>query len=244
MTKKIAVHWLRFGPYHIARMRAAHQYLAAHDIEAIGLATASKDVDYAWRESKEEAGYRQITAFPDHAHQHVSTRKLWQRYFRVLGEIRPDVVAIAGYSTPSALALITWCQLNRKPAILMTATKADDQARSGRRESIKRALVGRYRSAVCGGRHQRAYLEDLGMREQRFSMDTMSWITTISVLVANSFDTIPARHTICLVWRTVTHFLSPALDSTSEKISTACSTRTINIGAEWSTKRPTFRYVA
>ena len=163
MTKKLAVHWLRFGPYHIARMKAAHALLAAHDIEAIGLATGSKDVDYAWREITDTMPYRQFTAFPGAAHQHISTPQLWRRYFSLLGEIKPDVVAIAGYSTPSAMAILTWCMTNRTPAILMTATKADDSARSATREAVKRGFVSRYRAAVCGGRHQRAYLEELGM---------------------------------------------------------------------------------
>jgi len=77
-----------------------------------------------------------------------------------LREIDPDAVAINGWSVPEALAAVTWCQKNRRTAILMAETHRP----SGNwlKEFLKRRRVRRFDGAIVGGRWHAVYLEGLG----------------------------------------------------------------------------------
>jgi glycosyltransferase involved in cell wall biosynthesis len=79
-------------------------------------------------------------------------------------------VAICGYANPSARALLAWCRLRGRAAILMSESKVDDLSqRHFWKEWPKQLLVRQFEAALCGGRPHRAYLEKLGLdREQIF----------------------------------------------------------------------------
>jgi hypothetical protein len=76
--------------------------------------------------------------------------------------IRPDVVAVNSYSTPDAHAALAWARRQRRVAICMTDSKADDAPRTLMREWIKRCLVGACDAALAGGSPQADYLAQLG----------------------------------------------------------------------------------
>jgi hypothetical protein len=62
---RLLIHFARYGPYHHARLKAAHEVLAPLGWEVIGLEIAGTDSTYASNEAKGSAdGPRVVTAFP------------------------------------------------------------------------------------------------------------------------------------------------------------------------------------
>ena len=163
---KLVIHWPRFGPYHLARLRAVQAKAETFGFCLIGMEIASRDKTYLWREELSNDLERQVI-FPGYTREDVEARKLWMGVFRMLGQIRPDVVAINGYSAPDALAILSWCRMNGRPAILMTESKADDAPRSRWKEGIKKIAVNQFAAGLCGGTPHKAYLERLGMASSR-----------------------------------------------------------------------------
>ena len=59
---------------------------------------------------------------------------------RALGEARPEVVVVSGWSTFAAQASITWCQLKGVPYLLVVESH-DEGPRAGWRRTVKRTVV-------------------------------------------------------------------------------------------------------
>ena len=162
----VAIHWPHFGPYHLARLRAARASLKDAQIDVVGLEIASHYERYFWRE--EAAGdLIKHVVFPGRIYERISPLEMQPALAAQLKLIRPDVIAICGYSTSDALGILVWCRRYGRPAILMSDSTADDRRRSGWKEWLKRRLVSQYRAGLCAGRLQRSYLEQLGMEPER-----------------------------------------------------------------------------
>ena len=158
----VAIHWPRFGPYHLARMRAATRLLGNAGVEVVGLEIASRDNVYSW---KEEAAHDTVkrVVFPGRAYEEIARGEMWRGISATLSKMRCDAIAINGYSSPDACSILLWRRLHGLPAILMTESKADDAPRQWWKEWIKGRIVAQFSSALCGGQPQRRYLEQLGM---------------------------------------------------------------------------------
>jgi 1,2-diacylglycerol 3-alpha-glucosyltransferase len=162
----VAIHWPHFGPYHLARLRAARASLKDAQIDVVGLEIASHYERYFWRE--EAAGDLTIqVVFPGRIYERISPFEMQPALAARLKLIRPDVIAICGYSTSDALGLLVWCRRHGRPTILMSDSTADDRRRSGWKEWLKRRLVAQYSAGLCAGRPQRRYLEQLGMESEQ-----------------------------------------------------------------------------
>lgn len=162
---RLCVQWPRFGPYHLARLRAAHGTLEPRGVEVIGLETASNDALYEWRLEDAPEPFRREQVFPGRVFEEVSPSEMHAGTFDALDRIDPDVVGIMSYGFPDARAAVEWCRRRRRVAVLMTDTKADDAERIGWRERIKRVIVDQYDAALVAGSPQRAYLRALGFPE-------------------------------------------------------------------------------
>ena len=159
-ARRLAVLFHRFGPYHVARLNAA---ATQFDLEGVELSRA--DRTYAWS----VAGGAGISA--SCSRPRTSTPKppdlLTRRIDAVLSALRPEAVAIAGWSHRGALAALLWCHRSRVPAILMTESTATDQVRRPWKEALKRRVVSLFSAALAGGQPHRAYLLRLGVSPER-----------------------------------------------------------------------------
>jgi 1,2-diacylglycerol 3-alpha-glucosyltransferase len=163
----VVVHWSRFGPYHLSRLNAADAYLRALGVKVVGLETASRDERYLWQPENRKGGFARQVVFPGRVLEQISQRDIWHGITRRLGAIRPDVVAISGYTLADSRAILVWSRLHRVPAILMTESKADDLPRNTWKEALKRLLVSQFAAALCGGELHRAYLLRLGLHSEQ-----------------------------------------------------------------------------
>jgi len=159
---KLAVQWPRFGPYHQARLQALHRFLEAQGLAMVGLETASREDLYGWMPEAQESAFPRVTVFPGYTYESLTPRAIHAGVTAALDRLQPDAVAINSYSLPDARACLTWCRRHRRTAVLMTDTKADDAARVGWREHIKRRILNLYDAALVAGTPHRAYLEQLG----------------------------------------------------------------------------------
>lgn len=163
----VAVHWTRFGPYHLARLSAAYQQLQPRQIHLIGLEVASLDNTYEWRPEKAALPFDRQIVFPEQTYDQINIIALWREMWRTLSRLQPQAVAVSGYMRPDSQAALAWCRLHRRPAVLMTESKVDDQPRQVWRERVKQAFVTQFTTALVGGRPHQHYLEQLGMPASR-----------------------------------------------------------------------------
>lgn len=168
---KLLIHFSRYGPYHMARLRSARDVLQANDWLVEGLETAGNDSVYDWSvrdaQSSNESEPKVHTALVGKIYEDSAEREIRSQVLRVLDEVRPSAVAIAGWASIDARTCLKWCGRNGATAILMSETRAADGKRVWWKEWIKSRIVRRFDGALVGGASHRDYLSGLGMNPQR-----------------------------------------------------------------------------
>jgi glycosyltransferase involved in cell wall biosynthesis len=81
----------------------------------------------------------------------------------LLNDINPDVIAVVGYSQPGMLYTLLWGIWNRKPIILLTDSKENDELRIWWKEKLKSLIIKQYKAALVAGETHKQYLTKLGM---------------------------------------------------------------------------------
>ena len=157
---RIAVCFWRLGPYHHARLEAAGRKLDVVAVEFVG-----RDETYAWDILGGSKGFGRVTLQPDYDGSGQARRKARRLMDDALDRIRPDAVAVPGWSLPDALMALDWCRRNRRPSILMSESTAWDSARNPLAEALKSRVVDLCSSALVGGSPHKEYVMRLGMPE-------------------------------------------------------------------------------
>jgi glycosyltransferase involved in cell wall biosynthesis len=161
-VETVCVQWPRLGPYHVARLRAAHDLFAERGVRLVALETAEADETYGWRTHTEAEDFAWERVFAGRSHETIGAREMEAGVRAALDRLDPAAVAITSYSHPDARACLAWCRRHRRTAVLMSSTKVDDAPRVAWREAVKRVIVGQYDAAVVSGSRQEAYLRRLG----------------------------------------------------------------------------------
>src|SRR4026208_2272136 len=100
---RVAVIFHRLGPYHWARLSAAATHV---DVWAVELSADTSE--YAWDKVEAPAPFQRRTLFTEQDSRKASSRELLRRVALALRDIRPDVVAIPGWSDNGAMAALWW----------------------------------------------------------------------------------------------------------------------------------------
>jgi glycosyltransferase involved in cell wall biosynthesis len=163
----IAVIWTSFGPYHVARLRAAAALAAREGAKIAGIEIAPRDAVYAWDAVGDNDDVARTTLFPNRTYESLSRAEIAAALFRTLDELEPDAVAVNGWSAPEAQGAIAWSDRRCRAAVVMSETKADDMPRIWWKELAKRWLLGRCDAALVGGAIHGDYLTELGFPRER-----------------------------------------------------------------------------
>ncbi len=158
---RVAVLFQRFGPYHHARLNAAGKLLSVWGVEAC----ATEDT-YAWDKIEGASAFTRVTLTErdsgDRQWRHELHRKMWS----ALDEIKPQVVAVPGWSFTDALSALWWCAKTDTPSVVMSESTAWDEPRVARKEWIKSRLVKLNSAGLAGGTPHRDYLVQLGLARE------------------------------------------------------------------------------
>lgn len=160
---KLTVIFPNFGPYHLARLRAA---VGAPFSSCIGLEIAAQEALYPWQTARENLGF-QLDTLLEGTLEELPAKVICQKLEAYLDAQSPDVVAICGYERPEMRAALNWANRKRKIAVLMSESKEDDAPRAAWKEAIKKRIVRRFDAGLVGGAPHRAYLEKLGIPANR-----------------------------------------------------------------------------
>jgi glycosyltransferase involved in cell wall biosynthesis len=159
---KTAILFHRFGPYHHARLRSVKR-----DVEVVGVEMSAVDATYAWDEERRAQSFRQVTLFHDRDVDQEKGGEIIRRVHAALDEIRPDVVAIPGWSDRGALAALGWCLRQGVPIVVMSDSTWHDAPRVWWKEALKSRVVRLCQAGFVGGAPQRDYMTRLGMPRER-----------------------------------------------------------------------------
>ena len=167
--KRIVLHWPRLGPYHLARLRGAHELFCARGVTVTALEIAGMDRTYGWKKEEQRTAFERRTLFPDSYYEDLGDAELKKTIYAALDELSPDAVAINGYAFRDSRICLDWCASRERKAILMSETTAADKPRTLLREVAKRLMVRRFGVAICGGMPQSAYTPVPGSAPYRVS---------------------------------------------------------------------------
>lgn len=146
----------RFGPYHVARLNAL-----ATKVRVIGLEIFGETADYDWDTVSGAFRFEKQTLFPDASADNIDHEVLRDGLTSYLTGVRPDFVAVPGWSDLAALEVTLWCIKHNTPSILMSESSSRDAKRTPMLEFIKRQIVSSHGAALVGGVLHQAYLQEL-----------------------------------------------------------------------------------
>jgi 1,2-diacylglycerol 3-alpha-glucosyltransferase len=160
----LAVIWIDWYAYHIARFRALALHPALHNrvvgIELVGRGGVHEGL--VFRDLQREE-LPITTLAREQSWRDVGQRRLAGLMWAHLNELGPDVVLVPGYYTLPAVASVVWAKLHGKRAVLMTESTRRDHLRRPIVEGLKRTLLRRFFDcAIAGGERQVSYLKELG----------------------------------------------------------------------------------
>lgn len=171
----VVVMFSRFGPYHLARLRAAAKAFAVAGVEV-----SNVDKTYAWSEVREAQGFRREMLFEGRDVAGVSRRELRLRLSAVMGALKPAVVAVPGWSERASLGLLKWGLRNRVPVVMMSDSTKEDKARPWHRRPSNAAWSGFVPRALWPAAAMLIISKAWACLGAGLSRDMTWWITTTS----------------------------------------------------------------
>ena len=169
---KLAVIWIDWYAYHVARFEAVANH-AAFRGRAAGIELVGGEGVHAGLRFRDvgRSSVPIITLLPganwSTAGQWRLAVLLWQR----LTALGPSLVMVPGYYTLPALAAALWGRVHRARTILMSESTEADHVRRRWKEAIKGTVVRRlFQYAIVGGTRHREYLQRLGFDDSRIGL--------------------------------------------------------------------------
>ncbi len=155
---RIAIIFNRFGPYHYARLKAAGRIN-----EIFGIELCANDDVYKWEVINNIEGFEKITLFKDKDIIYQPFKLIQEKIENVIDRIKPDVLALNGYTERGILATLSFALKEEIPVVLMSDSNAYDFNRNYFREKIKKRIVSMYSAGLASGKSATDYLANLGL---------------------------------------------------------------------------------
>jgi 1,2-diacylglycerol 3-alpha-glucosyltransferase len=165
MSLRVALLFCNYGPYHLARIQGFHDRAQSQNWQVTGIELARSEEEYPWQTNIDTFPFPIYSVIQHQTVEQTSSLELSLQLHKLLQQVNPDVIAIAGYARPAMLTALFWAKQHHKPAILFSETTAADFTRTTWREQIKRQIISQYQAALVGGQPQKRYLMQLGMSE-------------------------------------------------------------------------------
>jgi glycosyltransferase involved in cell wall biosynthesis len=151
-------------PYHEARIKAAAE---TKRVRVCMIQITEMDSFRVLQQSRESDSIQRFTLFPGTPWHEIDGREMAKRLQACLGEIKPAVVFINGWSFGGGLAALKWGLSHEVPVVVMSETTAYDDRRHWWTEEIKKRIVALCPAALVGGAPHRDYMMALGLGGDR-----------------------------------------------------------------------------
>jgi len=158
---RVAILFDNFGPYHLARLKAASGVS-----ELLAVEFGSSSAEYDWKAS-EAAGLKRIALNVHGSSKSLSPQEFQSRLYKILDDFGPDAVVVPGWGYRGALLALQWSLVRKVPAIVMSESTEWDDVRKPIKEWVKRRIIELCSAALVGGTPHRDYMEELGMPSNR-----------------------------------------------------------------------------
>jgi glycosyltransferase involved in cell wall biosynthesis len=159
---RIALLFRSYGPYHLARLKAARSKVSVLAVEF-----SEVDSEYDWNvaDQKRRAGVVSLsTTGRRRGRDEIAKLKNLLRAFS------PHAVAIPGYSEPQCLSAARLCRDLGIPTVLMSDSHALGRKRHSLREILKRSLMSLFDTALVAGTPHKNYLVRLGFPPEKIAL--------------------------------------------------------------------------
>lgn len=157
---KVAIIFISYGPYHIARARALREI---PDLRPSFIQLASSIDSHPWQ-VEGELSAPELHTLSERPYERCSYRQLSRSLRKALDTINPEVVVTASYRPFIMLTAARWARSRRRRAVLFFETTRLDRPRRPLVEMLKRwTIASYYDAAFAGGKAHRDYLMQLGM---------------------------------------------------------------------------------
>ena len=156
----VAITTQQISHYHLARYRAIVGAFAR-----LTIVSAMNDADFPAFLSQDDA-IDTVRLFSGRAAyiDAVARGRVWSAMHAALDRVRPQAVAVAGWSFPESLSAIAWASDHDARVVMMSDSQHRDAKRMIFREAIKSRIVRACDAALVGGHRHAQYIESLGIR--------------------------------------------------------------------------------
>ena len=178
-----------FGPYHLARLRAA-----AGTCDLLAIEIAGRSATYAWDASSGAESFRRETLIEAGTSAEVPRGEVGRRLGPALERFNPAVVVVPGWASPAAWAAMQWCTQRRVAMVCMSESTSYDETPAAWKRMLKSRLVRLFSAAFVGGQRHVENLTQLGFAAERISfgydaVDNDYFSTNVEATSANADET-------------------------------------------------------
>lgn len=167
----VAIFTQQISNYHAARYRAAAtEFSRVTVVSVLNAAEFNEFMAMDRQDSNEYYGVLRVFEGQADYAAAIADGRLWRRVNEVLNELRPDAIAVAGWSFPESLAAISWAHSARVPVVVMSASQAGDAERSRIREWVKGRVVQACDAALVASERHCQYAVALGLPRHKVSL--------------------------------------------------------------------------
>ncbi len=187
---RVALLWVHFGPYHLARLRALRR-----NCHVTAIQFASSQEMYGWRTNINA----ELITLRTETYRAASSLEGFLRLWTILKETNPDVLFIPGYREPLALVAALWGKVHGRTNVLMSDSTVFDQPRSKWKESLKARLARcLFQKAFVSGKRSASYLQSLNCRHLFFEVgydvvDNEHFATRVAAIQASKLLDLRSR---------------------------------------------------
>ena len=156
----------QIGHYHDARYRGAHAVF-----ERVSVVQTASEGGFAEFLATRVGDYERHSLYENRKayDDALQSGDLPKDLSKLLDNISPDVIAVAGWANSESAAGIRWAKSRGIPVVMMSESQVDDATRSWLREKVKSHLVRMSDAAFVGGPPHARYMQRLGMPKCQIS---------------------------------------------------------------------------
>jgi 1,2-diacylglycerol 3-alpha-glucosyltransferase len=160
----VAILFDNFGPYHLARLRAA-----AGTCDLLAIETAGRSATYAWDASRGAEPFRRETLIESGTSDGLPRGEIARRLGTALERFNPAVVVVPGWASPAAWAAMQWCTQRRVAMICLSESTSHDETPAAWKRVLKSRLIRLFSAALVGGQRHAENLTQLGFPSERIA---------------------------------------------------------------------------